>query len=85
MPCKHVCVCACVSVCMHATISLQCVLLLAKTDAKENAMIKQKIYENALLWNGKCVLTEVIPSPPVYYAPGQCTENETFDVWNDAQ
>ena len=50
----------------------------------DNAMIKRKIYEEALLWNGKCVLHDVIPSPPVYYTHAQCT-NKISDTWNGAE
>ena len=48
-------------------------------------MIKERIYEELLLWDGHCDLIDVIPSPPVYYTPGNCTENELFPLWDNAK
>ena len=58
---------------------------LVNTDTEEEEMIRERIYEKILLWNGHCDIIDVIPSPPVYYTPGNCTKNEQFPLWNNSK
>ena len=36
-------------------------------------MIKDRLHKEILLWNGKCEILDVIPSPPVYFVPNRCS------------
>ena len=72
---------------MFISVNIKCkyISLLAKTDPKKNELIKQEFLEEILLWTGKCVINELIPSPPFYFIHGRCSKNEEFDFWNDLE
>ena len=46
-------------------------------------MIKDRIYQEILLWNGKCELLDVISSPPIYFAPTRCSKYDDVKMWPD--
>ena len=44
-------------------------------------MIRDQIYQEILLYNGKCKLLDVIPSPPVYFGPSRCSKYDDVKMW----
>ena len=48
-------------------------------------MIKDRLHQEILLWNGKCEILDVIPSPPVYFVPNRCSKHDDVAMWHHTE